>query len=146
MNKISLRAALYGGVAAALLALLTPTADASTPRPSGDCAKVRPADYRLCAKVRAQHAYGWTNSHGTPMNWVPNGRALVKEITGQGLTGAEMHDYLTGAASSYRAWVTHVTFNVDAIVKRCGHKHGSAGVALVTEHGQSYTYKWIVCD
>jgi hypothetical protein len=126
-----------------LIALFTPTADAA---PSGDCARVAAADRSLCRSVQAQHAYGWTDSQGNPLNWVVNGRLLVREITHQGLTQEEMGDYLRAEARNYRNYVTHVSFNMDAITRACGHRGGSGSVAYVTERGKSYTFRIVVCD
>lgn len=127
-------------------ALVGPSASADA-APLGDCGRVASADRALCKTVRAQHSYGWTDQYGDPSVWVPNGRALVKEITHQGLTQREMHAHLTGAHADYRRYVTNVSFNMDAIAKKCGHKHGSGSVAYVSDrHGRSYTFRLVVCD
>ena len=122
---------------------MTPTAATV----ADDCHRVAKADRKLCATVKAQHAYGWTTAAGDPQTWVPNGRALVREITHQGLTKGEMHAYLTGEASSYREHVTAITFNLDKIVKQCGHHRGYGAVQTVTGNdGHEYTWKIIMCD
>lgn len=117
------------------------------PAPHGDCTLVAPADYRLCNTVRDQRAYGWTTDDGTPLNWTPNGRALVRDITHQGYTQSEMADALAGAHRDYRAHVTAITFNVDAITRRCGHHMGNGVVQEVKgTDGHHYTWKRVVCD
>ena len=127
----------------ALVYLFTPTASAAT---SADCQRTARADWKLCEQVRAQRAYGWTNSIGTPTNWVVKGTTLVHEITHQGLTKAEMHSYLTGQHNTYRYYVTNVSFNVDAIAKKCGHRGGSGNVAEVAQGGRSYTFRLVACN
>lgn len=130
-------------IMAGMIALFTPSAEAA---PSG-CNRVAPADRALCREVRAQHAYGWTDRQGTPQNWIPNGRILLKEITGQGLTPAEVHDALTGARRSYRAFVTDVSFDLDKIARICGHKNGSGSVKYVRgDDGHYYTFRLVSCD
>ena len=112
-----------------------------------DCRRVAAADRALCAAVYKQRAYGWTTPAGDPQNWVPNGKALVKEITHQGLTKTEMHSYLTGAQFDYRFYVTDVSFNVDGITKHCGHHRGAGSVQEIKgRDGHLYTWKVIVCD
>lgn len=138
----------YSGITAVLfglIALLTaPTAQGAA-KPD-DCNRVAKADRSLCQKVKAQHAYGWTDSVGNPQNWLVNGRLLVREITHQGYTKAEMRDALQGAQRDYRAYVTDVSFNMDTITRECGHTHGAGGVQYVSEHGRLYTWKIVVCD
>jgi hypothetical protein len=143
MRKGYKRYAAITTVMAGLIALFAPTADAA---PTG-CGKVAPADRAVCRGVLKQHAYGWTDEQGTPQTWRPNGRKVVAEITGDSeLTQEEMGLYLRGEADAYREYVTHVTFNMDEITRRCGHLRGSGSVAYVTEHGKSYTFRIVVCD
>ena len=142
MNKI--KATVFGSVLAGFVALFAPAASAT---PSGDCARVARADYSLCEAVKAQHAYGWTNNIGDPLNWVPKGKTVVREITHQGLTKTEMHSYLTGARADYRAYVTNVSFNVDKIADKCGHHNFSATVRMVRDRdGRLYTWKHVSCN
>lgn len=116
-------------------------------KPKGDCALVSPADYAVCADVRKQRAFGWTDENGEPQNWIIAGPKLVHEITHSGLSKAEMGDALRGARRDYRAYVTHVSFNVDEIAKACGHKHGVGEVSQVRgKDGHAYTWKLIACD
>jgi hypothetical protein len=61
-----------------------------------------------------------------------------------------MHSYLTGERLNYREHVTTVTFNVDKIVKQCGHTDGYGGVQLIDEDGKpggrKYTWSYVMCD
>jgi hypothetical protein len=140
----------FTGITAALItAYLTFTPGATAaPRTPNDCTRTAPADHTLCHTVQAQHAYGWTDRHGHPQNWNANGRALVHEITHQGYTKAEMHDALTGAHRDYRTYVTHVTFNMDEIRKRCG-SDGMGAVQFIDGDGRpggdKYTWKRVIC-
>ena len=139
----------FAGITLAMIGAFatTATADAQTST-TGDCARVAPADRTLCTTVRAQHAYGWTDNQGHPQNWIANGRALVHEITHQGYTRGEMSDALRGAARDYRQYVTHVTFNMDEIRRRCG-SDGMGAVQFVDEDGKpggaKYTWRRIIC-
>lgn len=140
---------MFAGITAGFLALFayTAPADAHTTTPTGDCTRVATADRTLCATVRAQHAYGWTDDVGNPQNWNPNGRALVHEITHQGYTKGEMHDALVGAHRDYRAYVTAVTFNLDTLTRTCGHTHGAYGVQYIKgTDGHLYTWVQTICD
>lgn len=132
-------------IAGAFALLGSPAQGATTP---DDCNRVASADRAVCRTVKAQHAYGWTDSKGNPKNWVAKGSALVKEITHQGLTKREMGDYLRGEASNYRTWVTHVTVNMDDVMRKCG-SDGMGAVQFVDEDGKpggaKYTWKRIVC-
>lgn len=118
--------------------------------PPPGCGRVAAADRALCKTVQAQHAYGWTDPAGNPQTWVPKGRTLVREITDQGLTQVEMRDYLRAEARNYRHYVTDVSFNVDKIVKQCGHTDGYGAVQLIDEDGKpggrKYTWRYIMCD
>lgn len=116
------------------------------PLPS-DCRRVAVADRTLCRAVYRQHAYGWTTPTGDPQTWVPKGPALVKEITHQGLTKREMHDYLAGEQLNYRDMVVDISFSMDAIVKHCGHTRGYGAVQYIRgRDGHLYTWKMVGCD
>ena len=137
-------------VLAGFAALFMPlSADAApTAAPAADCDRVAVADRNLCRTVRAQHAYGWTDSEGNPQTWVPSGKVVVREITHQGLTKAEMRDYLKAADSNFRDHVTHIKINSDAVLKRCG-SDGMAATTFVDEDGRpggkKYIWTRIVC-
>lgn len=138
----------FAGITAGLLALFAYTApDAGATTPKTDCTRVATTDRPLCATVRAQHAYGWTDEVGNPQNWQANGRALVHEITHGGYSKSEMHDALTGAHRDYRAYVTDISFNLDTLRKTCGHTHGAYGVQYIKgDDGHLYTWKQTICD
>lgn len=115
-------------------------------KPKGDCALVSPSDYAVCADVRRQRAFGWTDDAGHPQNWVTNGRALVHDITHGGNTKEEMHYALEQARNDYRWFVTRVTFNVDDIARVCGNPWGAGTVNQVKgRDGHAYTWKHIEC-
>jgi hypothetical protein len=113
----------FVGITAAALAIVGGTSGATgaaskgastaTVRPVGDCKRVAPADYRLCNSVRHQHAYGHLGTDATWSN--PNGVALIKELTHDGLTDSEMHYGLVGTARDYAANVTAVRVSVDSL-------------------------------
>lgn len=128
-----------------LAAIFMPTAEAI---PKGDCGRVAAADRALCRNVRAQHAYGWTDERGNPMSWTPNGRVVVREITHQGYTKAEMRDALKGAARDYRDHVTQIKIDSDMIMEQCG-SDGAGLVTFVDEDGKpggrKYTWTHISC-
>lgn len=139
------RYAAITAVLAGFAALFMPSADAA---PAGDCHRVAAADRTLCRSVQAQHSYGWTDSKGNPQTWVPSGKVVVREITHQGLTKAEMRDYLKAADSNFRGHVTQIKINSDAVLKRCG-SDGTGAVTFVDEDGKpggrKYTWARIVC-
>lgn len=85
----------FAGVLATLV--LAPSAPAATKK--NDCHRVAAADYKLCQQVRRQLAYAYATEGG--LNQVVGGKALVHEITHQGLTKAEMRSYLRGEALNY---------------------------------------------
>lgn len=99
MKKITFA---FAGITLGMIGLFAPTAQATGPRT--DCSRVAAADRSLCRAVRAQVAYAFATEGA--LITVPNGRALVKEITHDGLTRREMHAALVGEASGY---VQHVT-------------------------------------
>jgi hypothetical protein len=143
----AITAALLGAFAVVATPTTAPVAAVTAAPLPTDCKRVAVADRALCTAVYRQRAYGWTTPAGDPQNWVPNGKALVKEITHQGLTKAEMHSYLTGAQFDYRFYVTDVSFNVDGITKHCGHHRGAGSVQEIKgRDGHLYTWKVIVCD
>ena len=150
MHMISIKRGtqLIGASLAGLLTLIMATTNAdAAPRVTGDCAHVAKADQPLCAVVRTQHAYGWTDDVGNPQNWMGNGRALVHEITHQGYSKGEMHDALKGAHRDYRDNVTDVSFNLDTLVRTCGHHHGAYAVQTIRgTDGHDYTWKQTICD
>jgi hypothetical protein len=144
MRKIIAMA--FAGITLGMVALWAPTAQATSHR-ADDCQRVATADRALCRTVQRQHGYGWTDAAGNPLNWEPNGKALVHDITHQGLTKSEMHSYLTGEHASYREHVTAVTFNVDKIRKECGHTLGNGVVQMIRDReGLLYTWAHVVCD
>jgi hypothetical protein len=130
---------------AGLWAVLAPSAEAT---PKGGCALVAAADRDMCQRVRAQHAYGWTDERGNPENWTPNGKAVVWEITHQGYTKSEMRDALKGAARNYRDYVTQIKIDADMIMELCG-SDGLGAVSFVDEDGKpggrKYVWKHIIC-
>jgi hypothetical protein len=143
----------FAGVTAGMLALfgITASADASPAKHShtSDCKRVAARDYALCRRVQLQHAYGVVNPDGSSVS-TPNGRVIVHEITHDGLpTDAEMRAGLQGAALDYRAAVTAVTVNMDAMVRKCGNPDGRWVVQYRDEDGKpggvTLTLKRIVC-
>lgn len=100
MRKII--AALVGGTLIGFATLFAPSVQAA-PKPD-DCNRVAKTDRALCRAVKAQVAYAFAVNSG--INYTANGRALVHEITHQGLTKGEMHSYLAGEALTYRQHVT----------------------------------------
>lgn len=123
----------FAGITAGLIALFTPTAQATSPQPADHCKRVARADRALCHQVQRQHPYGHV---GATSSWsVPSGRAIVRDITHSGLTKTDMHYALKAEAASYRANVTHVRVNMDAVLKRCG-SDGQMIVRLVDEDGK----------
>ncbi len=134
-------------IGAGLSLLIAPTAH-SAAEPD-DCQLVARTDVKLCRTVQAQHAYGAINDNGHGAWSAPNGRALVREITHQGLSKAEMRNYLQGEARNYRRHVTAVPVNMDTIVKRCGNTDGYWKVQLIDEDnkpgGRKLTIRTIVC-
>lgn len=144
MRKII--AAAFAGITLAAAALWAPTAEA-TDTASADCRRVATADRTLCHRVELQHPYGASYGDG---GWTaPNGKAIVHEITHQGLTKTEMHDYLIAEAGNYRQWVTAVPVNMDEITRKCGKPADHAGawvVSFVKLSGVWATRKHVVCD
>lgn len=138
----------FAGITTGMLTLFGITAEASTPRPSGDCGRVAAADYKLCGQVQRQHPYGVAFPEGGGWS-APSGKALVREFTHQGYTKGEIHSALVGEAKSYRDNVTAVPVNMDAIVKKCGTTRGQWIVELRDEDGHrggvKLTHKFIVC-
>lgn len=133
----------FVALTSALVALFTATTSAEgaqRPAHRPDCSLVAKADRSLCGRVQRQHAYGAflsTDPRTEVSGWsAPNGRALVHEITHQGLTKTEMHSYLTGEAATYREWVTAVPVNMDAIVRKCGNTDGEWIVRFQDEDGK----------
>lgn len=106
--------AIVGGQASApVSAPATRTATISAVRPLGDCHRVAQADYRLCNAVRSQHSYGHM---GTDATWTsPNGITLVRDLTHDGLTKAEIHSGLMGEHADYAANVTNVSVDMDSL-------------------------------
>lgn len=138
----------FAGITAGMLALfgITAQADATDTLPA-DCHRVATADRTLCHRVYLQHPYGAAYGSG---GWsAPNGKALVREITHQGYTKAEMHDALVAEASNYRLWVTAVPVNMDDIKLKCGSKGGAWVIDLRDEDGKpggvKLTRKRVVC-
>lgn len=136
--------AMFGSIIAAFIVLFTPTAEGATSH--SDCDRVAGKDRAVCRQVLAQHAYGWTNAVGDPQNWMVKGRLLVRDITHQGYSKAEMGDALRAEHKNYRRYVTNVSFNLDALVKKCGHTYGAYGVQYIEQDGRLYTWKQIICD
>lgn len=121
-------AALFGMLTALFLTVGLTLAASATAAQSGDCQRVAKADRTLCTKVRAQISYAYATDGG--FTEVPNGRALVKEITHQGLTKTEMHSALRAAARSYRLHVTgarSVAVDLGSVLKH----HGSDAQVIV---------------
>lgn len=151
-KRYALITAAMAGFAALFMPLSADAAPVTAPTAAtirtGDCYWVAPADRNLCRTVRAQHPYGWTDSKGNPQTWVPSGKALVREITHQGLTKGEMRDYLQAEARNYRDHVTQIKINSDAVLKRCG-SDGVGMVSFVDEDGKpggrKYTWARIAC-
>lgn len=112
---------------------LTVYAPADAATQPDDCRRVAKADRTLCAKVKAQKPYAYAVSGG--LNQVVGGKALVREITHQGLTKPEMHSYLKGEAAAYKRHVTDArTLTVDLGSLR---KHyGPDAVYEVTTQGK----------
>lgn len=124
MNKRARRSRIgvaFAGIGAGLLALITPNAQATGGHNhADDCKIVAKADRTLCAQVQRQHAYGWTyGPHGESVALNPPGTVDVHDATHQGLTRAEIHDYLTGYRAQYREHVTHVRVNANALRPGC---------------------------
>ena len=137
------------GVSLTAVAFLHAAGNA-TASPKADCDRVASADRKLCKAVRAQHAYGAFYDNDFDASWSnPNGRALVHEITHDGLSKAQMHDALTAYAAEYRQYVTAVQVNMDVMVKRCGNTDGQWIIGYRDEDGKpggtKLTYKRIVC-
>lgn len=99
MKKI---VAAFAGSLMGLAILFAPSAQGAS-KPD-DCNRVAASDRALCRVVKAQAAYAYATPSG--LAFVVNGRLLVKEITHQGLTKAEMRSYLRGEALSYAQHVT----------------------------------------
>jgi hypothetical protein len=139
--------AAIAGIGTGLLMLFAPSASGASG--ADDCARVAPADRKLCGMVKRQHSYG--AYYGDPHAYwsVPDGRTLVHELTHQGMTKAEMHAGLRGMAKEYQEYVTHVTVNMDALVKKCGNTDGQWVIGYRDEDGRpggtKLTYKRIVC-
>lgn len=138
----------YVAITSALVgfaALFMPSAEAS---PKGDCARVAAVDRAVCRGVQGQHAFGWTDERGNPENWTPSGRVVVREITHQGYSKAEMRDALRAAARDYRDYVTQIKIDADMIMELCG-SDGLGAVTFVDEDGKpggrKYMWKHIVC-
>lgn len=140
--------AAFAGTAAGLFLLFLPQASAA-PKPAGDCGRVAPADRAVCRSVQAQHAYGWTDRKGNPLNWVVRGSVLVREITHQGYSKGEMGDALRAEARSYRDHVTSVKFDTDWMREACGNTDGAGVVSFVDEDGKpggrKYVWARIIC-
>lgn len=121
----------------------------ATAAPKADCDRVAAADHRLCLSVRAQHSYGAYYGDNAAYWSTDNGKVRVHELTHSGLTKAEMHAGLVGYAREYREYVTAVTVNMDAMVKKCGNTDGQWVVSYRDEDGRpggtKLTYKRIVC-
>jgi hypothetical protein len=138
--------AAFAGTVAGLALLFVPSVSATT-QATDDCLRVAEADRPLCARVKAQHAYGASFGSG---GWTePNGRVLVHDITHQGYTKAEMRDALKAEALSYRTWVTAVQVNMDAIVDFCGNTDGQWVISFRDADGKpggvKMTKKRLVC-
>lgn len=131
-NKIGFA---FAGITAGLITLFTATTSASgAPTHRNDCDIVRKADRLLCERVKLQHPYGAAYGDG---GWsAPGGKVIVHEITHQGLTAREMHDYLVMEADDYRLWVTGVPVNMDDIVRKCGNTDGQWVVGFRDEDGK----------
>lgn len=153
MNKTARTSRLtlaFAGITAGFVALFGFSAEAASPHShASDCRLVAKADRKLCAQVQAQHSYGayYGNPHAY---WsVPSGRVIVHELTHQGYTHEEMRAALRGYAREYREYVTHVTVNMDAMVKKCGNTDGQWVVSYRDEDGKpggtKLTYKRVVC-
>lgn len=137
------------GATLTAVALLHSSSNA-TAVPANDCDRVTVADRKLCKSVQGQHSYGAYYFNDFDATWsTPNGRVLVREITHDGLTKAEMHAALVAYAAEYREYVTHVTVNMDAMVKKCGNTDGQWVTSYVDEDGRDggtkLTYRRIVC-
>lgn len=166
MSKYSKRGGLglaFAGITVGLAAVFGVSAQASIPQApapvaavkraphnhASDCRLVAEADRKLCAQVQAQHSYGayYGDPHAYWSN--PNGRALVHELTHDGMSKGAMHTALVGYAREYREWVTAVPVNMDAMVKRCGNTDGQWVVSYRDEDGKpgglKLTYARIVC-
>lgn len=140
--------AAFVGLATGLASLLLASSGQASAK-GGDCDRVASADRSVCRSVLGQHAYGWTDRNGNPMNWVVSGKVLVREITHQGLSKPEMGDALRAEARSYRDHVTAVKFNTDWMRKVCGNTDGMGAVTFVDEDGKpggrKYTWARIIC-
>lgn len=135
-------AAAFAGITLGMIALWAPSAEA-TGKPD-DCRIVAAADRTLCARVKLQHPYGAAYGDG---GWgSPSGKVIVHEITHQGLTKGEMHDYLMAEADDYRLWVTGVPVNMDEITRKCGDHNGRWVVDFVKRSGTYMTRKLVVCS
>jgi hypothetical protein len=113
----------FAGITAGMIALFGATAQASTAKVTGDCARVAKADRKLCTAILRHHSYGAVLPGGGS-TFTPNGRALVHELTHQGLTKTELHAGLRAIDADYRANVTAVPVNMDALVRKCGNTDG----------------------
>lgn len=123
-NRITLA---FTGITTGFLTIafaLTPSAQATPDKPrhnhTADCNIVAKTDRPLCLKVQRQRAYGWTygpNGEGLATN--PSGVIDVHDATHQGLTRAEMHNYLLGYRDQYREHVTRVSVDVDTLEPGC---------------------------
>jgi ribosomal protein L35AE/L33A len=65
-----------------------------------DCNRVAKADRPLCRQVGYQMPYAYATKGGN-LNQVVGGKAVVYDITHQGLTKGEMRSYLRGEALNY---------------------------------------------
>lgn len=128
-NKLT--ALLAGVITTLFLAVgLTVTTATAASKPDS-CTRVAKADRTLCAKVKRQIAYAYATEGGFVE--VPNGRALVKDITHQGLTKTEMHSYLRGEALAYKRHVTDarsVAVDLGSVLKH----HGSDAQVIAGFH------------
>jgi hypothetical protein len=128
----------FAGITAGLITTFTATTSAqgatSAHHHSADCKIVAAADRALCLDVQRQHAYGWVNDDGAQI-LNPNGRALVHEITHDGMSKTQMHRALKATAAEYRDHVTAVKVNMDAIVRVCGNTDGRWIISFVDEDG-----------
>ena len=71
-----------------------------------DCRRVATADRALCQQVKRQLPYAYATKGGN-LSQVVGGKALVHEITHQGLTKGEMRSYLRGESLAYTRHVTN---------------------------------------
>jgi len=128
--RISRTLTAFVGVTAGLVALFTPTAQATSDQApvkarhshADDCKRV-PADVRtLCGWVRGQLPYAYAGSGGG-LNQVVSGQLIIREVAHSGLTPREQRSALRGHAAAYRKHVlTTRTIAVDltSLAKLCG--------------------------